>query len=40
MRLALEALEDGGAKRPGRPPKWLVEARRRLSDTELEDAAG
>ncbi len=30
--LALEVLEEGQGKCRGRPPKWLVEARRRLSD--------
>jgi hypothetical protein len=29
---ALELLRDGGTRRRGRPPKWLVAARGRLGD--------
>ena len=29
--LALELLEAGSRKRRGRPPKWIVEARRRAA---------
>ena len=30
--LVLEMLADGSRKRRGRPPKWVVEVRRRLGD--------
>jgi hypothetical protein len=39
--LALELLREGaGKRRRGRPPKWLVEARRRLGSEGAEKAGG